>query len=152
MGRGPSSSSAVPEYSITLPACSLLPSERDYPEVTKRHPQMTVPVDFMRLVPSWQYQQSWGSLPDSLGCRVVPLDHPVEFDHEQELLAPTEAEAAETEGAPQSAPPASVGALPPGAKRWSARVILVQGLDAATREEVLRGQHNGGQTLTKALR
>ena len=141
-GRGQSN----PEYSITLPTYTLLPSERDYSEVTKRHSQMTVSQDFMRMVPSWQYQRSWGSLPDSLGCRVVPLDHPVEFDHEQELLAPA-VEAVGTEGATPTAT-----AVCPGGKRWSAKVILVQGLDAQAREEVLRGQHNGGQTLTKALR
>ena len=77
----------------------------------------------------------------------MPLDRPVSFDHDQEALLPSPGGDGNT-----SALEAAPASISHSGKKWNARVILLQGLDAAARDDVLRGAHNGGQNLVTALR
>lgn len=130
---------------------SVAPVERQYAELVRRFPALTLPSDFLTLVPTW-HQQQLAEVPDSLGCRVVPLDRPVKFDHDSTFPA-----AASKDSGAIAAPTAAAGSAggaadPVGGRRWSARVLLVHGLDAITRDDILKSVHNGGQNLVNALR
>lgn len=136
---------------------SVAPVERHYAELVRRFPALTLPSDFLSLMPTWQ-QQQLAETPDSLGCRVVPLDRPVKFDHDSSFPAAAASAAKDAASAGAGAGAAAAGgsaggaADPVGGRRWSARVLLIHGLDALSREDILKSVHNGGQNLVNALR
>ncbi len=99
---------------------------------------MTVPSDFMMLMPTWHLAQQL-PLADALGCRVVPLYRRVLFDHDQHA-APPDLAGGYAAAAPQLRAADGGG----GGRKWSARVLMVHGLDAAAREDVVRMPHADG--------
>jgi hypothetical protein len=126
----PAAPSRSVEYGVRVPSYSVATFERDYCDLARRHPHLTIPNDFSRLACSWLRRQP--GPPDSLGCGLVPLDRQVRIEHEQDLTRCGElAAAAVAAGAAEGGEGGGGGVGHAGGVKYVSKVRATRHLEVA---------------------
>ncbi|KAL4450685.1 hypothetical protein ABPG77_001041 [Micractinium sp. CCAP 211/92] len=126
-------------YSCKPPQFPTFEGDRAVAAVSKRHKDLYLPSDFVKVRPTWQQ-----SMPE---CNPYPIDRPISFDFKEGTKEGSKEPASPAPDAPAaSPPPASPAAPAAGAgmalseeevasgRCWSARVVLIGGVHPAQLE------------------